>query len=110
MCVCIDVWLHICIVHWHRGLNPFWPHKFGVKPLLDLEPMAPIRQQLLVSHANHSTTKTCKYVYMYVCMYVCIYVCIYLLVLLFIIIIIIINLFTCLFICLFLYVFLYLID
>ena len=28
------------------GLNPFWPHKFGFKPLLGLEPMAPIRPQL----------------------------------------------------------------
>ena len=24
---------------WHRGLNPFWPHKFGFKPLLRLEPI-----------------------------------------------------------------------
>ena len=44
---------------------------FGFKPLLGLEPMAPIRPQLLVSHANHSATETS----MYVCMYVCIYVC-----------------------------------
>ena len=40
---------------------------FGFKPLLGLEPMAPIRPQLLVSHANHSATETS----MYVCMYVC---------------------------------------
>ena len=40
------------------GLYPFWPHKFGFKPLLGLEPMAPIRPQLLVSHANHSATET----------------------------------------------------
>ena len=39
------------------GLNPFWPHMFGFKPLLGLEPMAPIRPQLLVSHANHSATE-----------------------------------------------------
>ena len=26
-----------------RGLNPFWPHKFGFKPLVGLEPIAPIR-------------------------------------------------------------------
>ena len=45
-------------VNWHRGLNPFWPHKFGFKPLLGLEPMAPIRPQLLVIHANHSATET----------------------------------------------------
>ena len=55
-------------MHWHRGLNPFWPHMFGFKPLLGLEPMAPIRPQLLVSHANHPATETC----MYVCMCVCV--------------------------------------
>ena len=38
---------------------------FAFKPLLGLEPMAPIRPQLLVSHSNHSAT----------CMYVCMYVC-----------------------------------
>ena len=43
---------------------------FGLKPLLGLEPMAPIRPQLLVSHANHSATETSMYVCMYVCMYV----------------------------------------
>ena len=42
--------------------------KFGFKPLLGLEPMAPIRPQLLVSHANHSATETS------ICMYVCVYV------------------------------------
>ena len=60
------------------GLNPFWPHKFGFKPLLGLEPMAPIRLQLLVSHANHSATETslCMYVCINVCMwYVCICIC-----------------------------------
>ena len=66
---------------------------FGLKPLLGLEPMAPIRPQLLVSHANHSATETsiCMYVCMYacmgvwmyyvcmydVCMYACMYVCMY---------------------------------
>ena len=35
---------------------------FGFKPLLGLEPMAPIRPQLLVSHANHSATETSMYV------------------------------------------------
>ena len=53
------------------GLNPFWPHKFGFKSLPGLELKAPIRPQLLVSHANHSATETS----MYVCMYVCVYVC-----------------------------------
>ena len=54
---------------------------FGLKPLLGLEPMAPIRPQLLVSHANHSATETyacvCIYVCMYVCMYLCMYACMY---------------------------------
>ena len=82
MYVCIDVWLYLCIVcmsgltetQWHRGLNPFWPHKFGFKPLLGLEPMAPIRSQLPSSHANHSATET-SYVRMYVCVYM--YICTY---------------------------------
>ena len=50
---------------------------FGLKPLLGLEPMAPIRPQLLVSHANHLATETSMYVCMYVCMYVLMYVCMY---------------------------------
>ena len=41
-----------------QGIKSFWPHMFGLKPLLGLEPMAPIRPQLLVSHANHSATET----------------------------------------------------
>ena len=45
------------------------------KPLLGLEPMAPIRPQLLVIHANHLATRH-PYIYIYVCMYVCMYVCI----------------------------------
>ena len=54
---------------------------FGLKPLLGLEPMAPIRPQLLVSHANHSATETsCLYVCMYVGVYVymclCVFVCV----------------------------------
>ena len=53
-------------------IYPFWPHKFGFKPLLGLEPLAPIRPQLLVSHANHSATET-SHVSKYVCMYVCMY-------------------------------------
>ena len=46
-----------------QGIKSFWPHKFGFKPLLGLEPMAPIRPQL------------CMYVRTYVCM--CEYVCIW---------------------------------
>ena len=45
------------LTHWHRGLNPFWSHKFGFKPLLRLEPMVQIRPQLPTSHANHSATE-----------------------------------------------------
>ena len=41
-----------------QGITSFWPHKLGFKPLLWFEPMAPIRSQLLVSHANHSATET----------------------------------------------------
>ena len=41
-----------------QGIKKIWPHKFGFKPLLGLEPMAPIRPQLLVSYANHSATET----------------------------------------------------
>ena len=46
-----------------QGIKSFlashvWSHMFGLKPLLGLEPMAPIRPQLLVSHANHSATET----------------------------------------------------
>ena len=68
-------------MHWHRGLNPFWPHMFGLKPLLGLEPMAPIRPQLLVSHANRDIHMyvcmyVCMRVYLYVCMCVCVCVCV----------------------------------
>ena len=64
--------------------DPFWPHKFCFKPLLGLESMAPIRLQLLVSHANLSATETSHvrmyvYVCVYVCMYLCVYVCMYVL-------------------------------
>ena len=74
-CLYVGVdYTYIDVKHWHRGLNPFWPHMFGFKPLLGLEPMAPIRPQLLVSHANHSATKTsiCMYESLYVC--VCVYI------------------------------------
>ena len=53
---------------------PFWLQKFRFKPLLGLEPIVPIRPQLLVSHANNSATET-SHVCMYVCVYVCMYVC-----------------------------------
>ena len=58
-----------------QGINYFLAHKIGFKPLLGLEPMAPIRSQLLASHANHSATETYMYMYVCVCMYVCMYVC-----------------------------------
>ena len=60
-----------------QGIKSFLASRFGIKPLLGLEPMAPIRPQLLVSHANHSATETCMYVCMYVLMYDYIYVCMY---------------------------------
>ena len=41
-----------------QGIRSFLAFKFGFKPLLGLEPMAPILPQLLVSHANHSATET----------------------------------------------------
>ena len=37
--------------------------------------MAPIRPQVLVSHANHLAIKTS--LCMYICMYVCVCVCVY---------------------------------
>ena len=77
-CVC-RVWLYI-----HRlkrtGTGDwilFGLTSFGFKPLLGLEPMAPICPQLLVSHANHSATETSiMYVFMYICVYVCMYICV----------------------------------
>ena len=78
---CLYIYTYIDVNALAQGINPFWPHTFGFKPLLGLEPMAPIRPQLLVSHANHSATETsmyvCMYVLMYVWMYVCINVCMY---------------------------------
>ena len=41
-----------------QGIKSFLSSRFGIKPLLGLEPMAPIRPQLPVSHANHSVTET----------------------------------------------------
>ena len=82
VCVCMYVLIYdyiyvlfVCRVytytHWHRGINPFWPHKFCFKLLLGLEPMAPIRPQLLVSHANLRDMCICKHACMYdhVCTY-----------------------------------------
>ena len=41
-----------------QGIKYFLTSQFGFKPLLGIEPMAPIRQQLLVSLDNHSATET----------------------------------------------------
>ena len=41
-----------------QGIKSFLASHVGFKPLLGLEPMAPIHPQLLVSHANHSATET----------------------------------------------------
>ena len=72
---CLYVGFNYTYIDINRGLNPFWPHKFGFKPLLGLEPMALIRPQLPASHANHLATETCMYVCVCGCIYVCI--CIY---------------------------------
>ena len=52
--------LYVGVEYTYIDINALahWPNKFGFKPLLGLEPMAPIRPQLLVSHANHSATET----------------------------------------------------
>ena len=63
--VCLYVWMDAYIhryihrykPHGHRGLNSFWPHKFGLKPLLGFEHMAPIRPRFPSSHDNHSATE-----------------------------------------------------
>ena len=34
-------YIDINVLAQYRGLNPFWPHKFGFKPLLGLEPQLP---------------------------------------------------------------------
>ena len=70
-------------MHWHRGLNPFWPHKFDFKPLLGLEPMSLIhpirapRHPMYVCMYVYVCIDVCMYVYMYVCMYICVHVCMY---------------------------------
>ena len=74
-----------------QGIKSFLASRFGIKPLLGLEPMAPIRPQLLVSHANHSATETSMYVCMYVC--VCIYVCMYM--------------YVCMYVCIYVYIYIY---
>ena len=61
-CLYVGVdYTYIDVLALAQGIKSFLAHKFGFKPLLGLEPMAPIRPQLLVSHRD-----------MYVCMYVCI--------------------------------------
>ena len=86
MYVCMYVYMYVLMYDYIYVLFVcrVWPHMFGLKPLLGLEPMAPIRPQniFMVSHANHSVTETsmyvCRYVCVYVCMYICMYVCMYL--------------------------------
>ena len=96
-------YIYIAKTHWHMRLNPFWPHKFGSKPLLGLESMAPIRPQLPASHANHSANETCMcvcvcmYVYMYVLMYVCIYVCVF----------VFVCVCVCMYVCVYIYIYMY---
>ena len=58
-----------------HGIKSFLVSQVWFQAVAGLEPMAPIRPQLLVSHANHSATETS--ICMYVCVYICIYACIY---------------------------------
>ena len=75
VCICLYIYMYVYMyvlmydyiyvlfvcrgwLYKHRCKRTFWPHMFGFKPLLGLEPKAPIRPQLLVSHANHSATET----------------------------------------------------
>ena len=41
-----------------QGIKSFLAHTFGLKPLIGLEPMAPIRLQFHSSHDNHLATDT----------------------------------------------------
>ena len=62
MCVCMSRCMTIsmyCLYVWVdytyidvNVLNPLWPHKFSFKPLLGLEPMAPIYPQLPARHRD----------------------------------------------------------
>ena len=89
---------------------------FLSQPLLGLEPMAPIRPQLLVSHANHSATETsiciCMYMYICMCMYVCmyVYVCIYVCVCMYVymyVCIMYVYVHECMYVCMYVYVYMY---
>ena len=72
------------------GLNPFWPHKFGFKPLLGLEHMAPIRLQFLANCDNHVCMYADTRTHTHICMDGwfggCIYVPVYLFITLWILI------------------------
>ena len=52
VCVCVCVCVGLDYRHEYKrtgtGLNPFWPHMFGFKPLLELEPIAPSYPQFLI--------------------------------------------------------------
>ena len=74
-----------------QGIKSFLASQVWFKPLLGLEPIAPIRPQLPVSQANHSATETCMYVRMYAYMYACVCVCLYI----------------CMYVCLCMYVYMY---
>ena len=74
---CLYVWFDYTYIYINALTYRIWPYKFGFKPLQGLEPMTPIRPQLLVSHANHSVTETSLYVCIYVCLYVCMLACMY---------------------------------
>ena len=55
-----------------QGIKSFLASQVWFQAVLGLEPVATIRPQLLVSHANH-----CMYVYMCICVYVCMHACIH---------------------------------
>ena len=73
-CLYVGVdYTHIDINALAQGSKSFLASQVWFQAVAGLEPMAPIRLQLLVSHANHSATETCINVCMHVCMYVCVY-------------------------------------
>ena len=75
---CLYVGFNYSYIDINRGLTPFWPHKFGFKPLLGLEPVALIRPQLPASHATIWPPRhvcMCVWVWVHICMYM--YICKY---------------------------------
>ena len=88
-----------------QGIKSFLASQIVFKPLLGLEPMAPIRPQLPTNHANHSATKTspCIYVFLYVGIYVCMcmYICLHVFVCMYV------CMYVCMCVCMYLSIYLY---